>query len=105
MISDDVEVIRILTDQGVLDKLVPTPSEPANNQASTCFERGDHWCLATRHWGCPVETDNGYLLVAVPKSGFTREEATKMFADLLYDTSESKEFSTVFHEKTKLKNQ
>lgn len=105
VIMDDVEVIRILTDEGVLDKLGPErDGNPEHNQASHCFERGEFWCMAVRHWNCVPESDNGYILTMLPKSRFTKQDAVRFFAEVLNETSVSKEFSLVFHGKTEIKN-
>jgi hypothetical protein len=106
LIADDVEVMRILTDHGLLDKLVPinTPGRD-DNQVSVCFESAYHWCLATRHWGCEIPSDNGYLLGMAPKRTFTKEEAVHIFAEVLHNTSVRKDFMLRLFDKTEIGNQ
>lgn len=106
IICDDVEVIRVLTEHGILDKLGPVKGgNPEHNQASHCFERGDYWCMAVRHWNCQPESDNGYILTMLPKSTFTKHHAVTFFAEILQETSTSKEFDLRLFEKTELQNQ
>lgn len=104
MITDDVEVIRILVEHGLLDKLCPMRGT-THNQATHCFEHGEYWCMANHHWDCPVESDNGYCLIMVPKSRFTKEQAGRMFTEVLYETSVTKEFGVNWFDKTEIKNQ
>lgn len=104
LIGDDVEVIRVLTEHGMLDKLVPTRGTDYN-QASHCFEHGEYWCMATRHWDQPIPSENGYTLFMVPKSTFTCEAAVRMFCNALYETSDTKGFSFQNYDKTEIKNQ
>lgn len=103
LIGDDVEVIRVLTEHGMLDKLVPIRGTD-HNQASHCFEHGEYWCMATRHWNCQPESDNGYVLAMLPKSVFTKRQAVAFFVEILHETSVSKEFDLRLFDKTEIKN-
>lgn len=86
LIADDVECIRILAEEGLLDKVRPFPP---HNQASHAFGRGEHWCLATCHSG---SSDDGYTILCLPKSRFTREQAGGFFSELLVECSTSNVF-------------
>lgn len=89
LIADDAECIRILADEGVLDKVRPYPP---HNQASFAFARGDHWCLATCH---NDSADDGYTIVFLPKNRFTKEQAGEFFAGVLNECSTNKQFEFV----------
>lgn len=104
LITSDVECIRILTEHGLLDKLVPDRSSDAN-QASHFFERADHWCLVSRFWSQDVPSENGYTICMVPKSGFTKELAAQMFSEVLWETSDTKEFRVNYADRTQIRNQ
>lgn len=104
LITSDVECMRILTEHGLLDKLVPDRSSGAN-QSSHFFERAEHWCLACRFWDQDVPGENGYTLCMVPKSGFNRDDAAAMFAEVLFETSYTKQFQVEYIEPTEIRNQ
>lgn len=92
VITSDIECARILTDEGLLDKLVP---QEEANMAATFFERWEHYCMAVKHWGHADPTDNGFIIIMLPKSRFSRMDAARFFAEAINDTKD--EWASIQH--------
>ena len=80
IITDDVECMRILTDEGLLDKLRPWPGF---THVNTAFQYAGCWCLATYDCGHSDPKDNGYTIVMLPDSSTTLDEAAKFFSEAI----------------------
>lgn len=84
VIDDNVEAIRLIVDQGILDLLKPSPG---GQFAAHCYETEHHWCMASYHCGHAEETDNGYSVCMAPKSKHSADYAAEMFAHCIHETT------------------
>ncbi|MDB6017691.1 MAG: hypothetical protein JWR19_2180 [Pedosphaera sp.] len=80
MIEDDAQCLRILSEAGLLNALTPRPGK---DTACTSFEHGEFRCLACYHYGHTNPADNGYLVVMMPKSIFSEQDAAVFFAGII----------------------
>lgn len=86
IVSDNIEALQLIVDQGILDLLVP---KPGTNSAFYSYQTEHHYCLASNHIGHGTERDDGYLVVMIPKSSTTFQDATEFFAYAITETSET----------------
>lgn len=92
IIMDDIKCARILTDEGLLDKL--TKSE-GSNMAATFFQRDECYCMAVKHWGHKEAHDNGFIIVMLPKARISQYDAAVFFTEAI---NESKDEWASIHE-------
>lgn len=86
IIDDNVEAMKICVEQGILTHLL-LPKGTTLNVGYHAFQRGQHWCLASFHVGHEKEDDNGYMVVMVPVSELTKEQAGVFFMELMKENS------------------
>lgn len=89
IIDDNKVAMEILTEHRLLSLLVP---KDGYNSAHVVFRSKNHWCMAVLHTGHPIETENGYNVVAIPQTKQTREQVTAFFAELIAGTTGGKLF-------------
>lgn len=85
IISDNIEALQLIVDQGILDLLVP---KAGANSAFYSYQTEHHYCLASNHIGHGTQEDNGYMVVMIPKTDWTFKEAAQFFADAIVETNE-----------------
>lgn len=78
VVADNSAAKVFLLEAGVLDALVP---DPGNDTVGTFFERQHHWGFGLYCGRQARPSDNGYLCAFLPKSNWTRDEATVWFAE------------------------
>lgn len=83
VVTDNIEVIRILTDRGILHMLDFSASDGDNNVKFYHFADDGHWCQASHHAGHEDEKENGYMLLKIPKSEMSKERAASFFCDMM----------------------
>lgn len=88
IIADNTEVIKALTDMGVLHFLEVTPDDE-DNVKFYHFTEENYWCQASHHTGHEDDKDNGYMLIKVPKSKMTSEQAAEFFLDMMITNRET----------------
>jgi len=82
-ITDDSEAKLLLTQLGLVDKFrKKVPGVESSNQIATGTCK-THYILALYFTGKTVETDNGYLVYAVPKSEVSVDQMIQYTAAIL----------------------
>ena len=82
VIDDDVECIKILTDHGLLNAMMP------GEGFNICFGRfytDTHYGIASYQRGNARPEDNGYLVVLLPRSEISAIGASEFFAEFVAD--------------------
>jgi hypothetical protein len=87
IIADNAECVKILTSQGLLNAFNP---KPGKDTACTSFEHEGHWCLASYHFGQTNAEENGYVILMLPMSDVTRDEARQFFAETIVEMAGAK---------------
>ena len=87
VLMSDVECIRILADESLLDKMVPNPP---NNICATRFERSGCWCLAIRFTGFSAQSENGFSIYALPQGLVSKDEADQFFLETMLEANGGK---------------
>lgn len=82
VITDNIEVIRILTDRGILHML-DFERDTDDTVKFYHFTEDDYWCQASHHAGHVDNKENGYMLIRVPKSKMDKEQAASFFCDMM----------------------
>lgn len=85
LVGDNVEAMRLLVDAGILDQLKPRGTA---NTAHYHFQTADHWCSGSNHIGHEKESDNGYMVIMVPKSKMDMKQAGQFFATMITEYHE-----------------
>lgn len=89
LINDNIQAMKVITDFGVLNQLVP---KPPNNVAHFTFQTPTHFGCASNHVGFSKESDNGYCVVLLPKKRFTFIDASQFLAEVLDKSSVNGKF-------------
>lgn len=84
VITDNIQAMKIIIDLGLLDHLVPIEGK---NVCHIPFRSATHWGCASNHTGFEDEKENGYVVVMLPMSRFTVNEADAFFSDVIRQTS------------------
>lgn len=82
IIADNTEVIRILTDRGILHMLEIQPGE-YDNEKYFHFSDDEYWCQAVHFAGHKEDKDNGYMLIKIPKTKMSEESAADFFLEMM----------------------
>lgn len=82
VIADNTEVIRILTDKGILHMLEIRDGE-YDNEKYYHFAEDDYWCQAVHFVGHAEEKDNGYMIIKFLKSKLSKEQAASFFLEMM----------------------
>lgn len=84
IISSNPECLKILTEIGIVDKLVP---EPPYNRAHAFFDYpkvdSKYHCVATYDKGHANEADNGFMIVMLPLDKLSHKDAHAVLEDLM----------------------
>ena len=81
--DNDEEILALLVDLGVASVF---PSSTGKKDWTAFIGVEDfptHWISFAKHTGYAKPEDNGYQMVALPKAGFTREQADRMFDTMM----------------------
>ncbi len=84
-IEDNAESIRLIEEQGVMALMTP---RPGCNSSFHPYGTEHHWCLASYHCGHSDPKDNGYAVLMMPKTEYTKEQAMDFFYDIIKSTTE-----------------
>lgn len=84
IIEDNVEALKLIVEQGVLDQMKPIGTA---NSSFYAYSTPTHWCLASKHIGHDEDKDNGYCIILMPKSRVSVDDATSFFADCIRETT------------------
>lgn len=80
IIASNPDCLKILTEIGIVDKLVP---EPPYNRAHAFFDYKGYHCVATYDKGHPKEADNGFMIVMLPLDKLSHKDAHAVLEDLM----------------------
>lgn len=84
-VVDNVKAMCLLVDAGVLGQLKPRGTA---NTTHYNFQTVSHWCSASNHIGHEKESDNGYMVIMIPKSKMNIEQAGQFFATMITEYHE-----------------
>lgn len=84
-VEDNIEAMKLIVDQGILDLMVP---QPGGMFVAHGYQTEHHWCLATYHCGHELEKENGYAVYMVPKSKWNMHDAMLRFGMAIAETTE-----------------
>lgn len=89
ILSDDVEVMQLCNDLGVIDKVRPSSG---CNTTYIKMDMKSHYALLSYHKDHELEKDNGFAAILLSKWLFTKEQAHEFFSDVIVNTSEKQVF-------------
>jgi hypothetical protein len=88
ILDDDTECRRILTEQGLIDKLHCQPPHNKATATTVATVRGQRCYVHASHdYGHARPQDNGYTILALPVEHWSQAEAVKFIAELMGETS------------------
>jgi hypothetical protein len=72
LVTDDTEARAIMLELGVLDQI--SRKTAATDTTSVCVvdSHPTHWCMCARIWDNPDPAENGFMVVAYPKTQVDR---------------------------------
>jgi hypothetical protein len=85
-IRDDADAKILLVQLGIIDKFSKPPGL-AKGAVTLCHsDHPTHWIVATRFFGHPKTTDNGFDVICCPKSRFSPADMDTVLADIKTQT-------------------
>ena len=79
VVTDDQECHKLLTDAGILDKMMPKPPQ---NTVWACFTFRGHACLAANSVGFGDSINNGCVILMIPLKDNDPIEVADFFASV-----------------------
>jgi hypothetical protein len=69
-VSDDAEAQMIMLQLGILDSVSSKKNSSDTTSLCVAENHPSHWCLCARIWGNADPSENGFMVIAYPKSNF-----------------------------------